>query len=452
MAPPGAPGVTDALSTTPSRAAVSALSTAAIVIAGLYLGRELLVPLVLAVLLAFVLAPVVTLLQRARISRAPAVMAVVAIAFLIIAAIGLGVGRQAASLADSLPAYQATIDGVMRFVPFIGTAIGVVPPLLLAVLISPGWSVAASVLGLFFITDVIISQAVESLLYGHSTGLSPIAVIVSAAFWAFLWGPVGLVRATPLTVCLVVLGRRIGPLAFLEVMLSDKPPLEPQETFYQRALEGNDRELARQAQRTIAATSLASYYDQVALNGLALAQADLARDALGVERLDAIHGRIEALLAAIPNEPASAAPAWSQAGAILCIPGRGQLDDLAATMATQTLRNAGFGADTIFNAKLGNQANHDRAQADTFDAAAMACLSVLDGGSTIAGLRHLLRRMQRRCPQAAIVVCLWHATAESPVLQALRALGGDVHIILSLGELIALARALSARSAQTVAA
>lgn len=594
---------------------MSALNAGAVVVAALYFGRELLVPLVLAVLLAFVLAPVVALLQRARLGKAPAVLVAVALAFTIIAGIGAVVGGQATTLAGSLPSYQATIQekmrflatgtellerlnsslhsllgdgdggtvklgparagaeavppssptgsagelgapsalvvvrtiaepllgplasvgvvivflifvllsredlrdrlvrlvgrkdlhrtilamndaarrlsryfliqlalnsafgafiavglwlaglpsallwgilaGLMRFVPFIGSFIAVVPPALLALAVTPGWSLALVVLALFLVSDLAMGQVIEPLLYGHSTGLSPIAVILAAAFWTFLWGPVGLLIATPLTVCLVVVGRHVESLAFLEVMLGDSPPLEPPETFYQRALEGNATELAAQARKAVGSSSLAQYYDQVAMRGLALAQADLSRDTLAFERLEAIHRQIEALLSTLAGgqggagaqkRAAAPAPEWQADGAVLCIPGRGQLDDLAATMAVQVLQDAGFAARSESNAILG-AGRDEPAQLGT---ARLCCLSVLEQGSSASGIRYLLRRIQRRMPNAAIVVCLWHAGGTSPLLGALRAEGSEENIVLSLGELVALARAISARRPQPV--
>ncbi len=234
-------------------------------------------------------------------------------------------------------------------------------------------------------------------------------------------------------------------------MLGDTPPLEPAETFYQRALEGNVKELVRQARATIGTSSAAEYYDRVALPGLALAQADLARDSLAFERLEAIHQRIETLLASLfdgqlrPNiADGQAAPPreWCEEGAVLCIPARGQLDDLAATMAMQILRTAGFGATFQSHQILGSRQNTG-AQA----AARLCCLSVLEQGSSPSGVRYLLRRIERQMPQAAVVVCLWHASGASTLLAALRAEGNEETIVLSIGELVALARAISARRA-----
>jgi hypothetical protein len=149
------------------------------------------------------------------------------------------------------------------------------------------------VLGLFLVSEPLMGQVAEPLLYGHSTGLSPVSVIVAAAFWTSLWGPVGLLLATPLTVCLVVLGRHVNRLEFLEVMLGDRPPLLPEESLYQRALAGDADALVQQARRFLREAPLAAYHDEVALRALALAQADWSREVLEPERLDSVHRHFE---------------------------------------------------------------------------------------------------------------------------------------------------------------
>lgn len=589
--------IPDDVISTSGKSLVPTLVSGAVIVAALYYGQELLVPLVLATLLAFVLAPICDLLQKIWLPRVVAVLAAVVLTFALFGAIGVVVGRQAASLANSLPTYQSTITtkwtaltarvgaveqltkdltaktgqpapagdkgkaeagllgsdvtslslarsvalpilgplgtagvmlvftffilvssedlrdrlvrlvgrhdlhrtilamndaarrlsryflyqlalntafgaiiglalwyeglpnpllwailaAVMRFVPFIGVVVAVVPPLLLAVAIVPGWSLALIVLVLFASAETVMGQVVEPLIYGHNTGLSPLAVIVATAFWALIWGPIGLLIATPLTVCLVVIGRHVETLAFLDVILGDKPPLEPPETFYQRALEGRALTLAPGARKRIAAGSYADYFDKVALPGLALAQGDLARDDSAFERLDAIHLQIEALLvdlyggrAVRPDDriqtKSPALKDWSRQGAIACIPGRGQLDDLAASMAVHALSEAGFGARIDPNLVLGGGG-----QTESFASTRLCCLSILEEGSTSAAIRYFVRRVQKQMPGTKIVIGLWHVDRDSPLLSTLRAEGGDEHVVLSIGELLAFCQALAAR-------
>ena len=298
--------------------------------------------------------------------------------------------------------------------------------------------------------DMVMGQVVEPLTFGHSTGLSPVAVILSTAFWAFMWGPIGLLLATPLTVCLVVIGRYVPALHFVHVMLSDASPLEPRETFYQRALEGNQAELLRQARTETARQNGATeYLDRVALGGLALAQADLARDALAFDRLEGIHAVIERLLRTLDAGTAGPAgadvpPGWAADGAVLCIPGRGQLDDLAATMAVQLLQGRGFGARLLPNAALGNK---DADAAIDWAAVRMCCVSALEEGSSAS--LHPLLPAPHPAPRAGRPPP-WSACGTrprtAPPSPASAPRGTDEFIVLSLGELLALAPVIAARA------
>ena len=177
------------------------------------------------------------------------------------------------------------LAGVLRFVPYIGAFIAAAFPLALAVAVDPTWSMLLWTVALFVVVEPIVGHVIEPMVYGHSTGLSPVAVVASATFWTALWGPIGLVLATPLTVCLVVLGRHVERLEFLDVMFGDRPALSPPEIFYQRMLAGDPTEASEKAEEFLKERSLSSYYDEVALKGLQLAQADAQRGALDRERM-----------------------------------------------------------------------------------------------------------------------------------------------------------------------
>ena len=169
---------------------------------------------------------------------------------------------------------------LMRFVPYVGAIVAAAFPALLAAAVDPGWTMALETLALFILLESLVGNVVEPLLYGRNTGLSPIAVVVAATFWTWLWGPVGLVLSTPLTVCLVVIGRHVDQLSFLDVILGDAPVLSPVEHFYQRLLVGDGAEIADQAEQFLKTQPLIAYYDEVALNGLLMAQEDFSRGVL----------------------------------------------------------------------------------------------------------------------------------------------------------------------------
>ncbi|CAH2776168.1 MAG: UPF0118 membrane protein Mext_3812 [uncultured Paraburkholderia sp.] len=133
--------------------------------------------------------------------------------------------------------------------------------------------------------ELLVGQVVEPLLYGRSTGLSPFSVVVAAIFWSWIWGPIGLILSTPLTLCLLVLGRHIRRLEFLDVMLGDQPALTPVENFYQRALAGDPDEAIAQAEALLRERSLAAYYDEVTIKGLQLAANDVVRGSVTATQL-----------------------------------------------------------------------------------------------------------------------------------------------------------------------
>jgi predicted PurR-regulated permease PerM len=341
------------------------------------------------------------------------------------------------------PLLWGAFAGLMRFVPFVGTPISIAPPLLLALAADPGWSMALGVALLFLCSQPLMGQVFEPLLFGRSTGLSPVSVVLSTTFWTFMWGPIGLLLAVPLTVGLVVLGRHVSRLEFLDVMLGDRPPLRPEESFYQRALEGDADALVEQARAQLEeGGSLTAYHDEVALPGLALVEADWSREVLEPERLEVIRQQVETLLddlaeEAVPSADDDVALAWAREGAVLCIPGRGRLDDLAAALAAQALRRNGFGALAAASGALEGSA----AEADA-DEVRLCCLSVLQEGSSAASVRYFLRRIRRRYPEARVVVGLWHAPPESAILTDLRSEGGGAEtIVTSLREALAFCQA-----------
>src|SRR5208282_2473779 len=174
---------------------------------------------------------------------------------------------------------------ILRFVPYIGPPISAIFPLVLAAAVGTGWTMVLWTGALFLVVESIVGNAVEPVVCGHSTGLSPVAIIASATFWTWLWGPIGLILATPLSVCLVVLGRHVDRLKFLDVMLGDRPPLTPPELVYQRMLARDSVEAADQAEEFLKEKPLLTYYDEVLVEALKLAQTDADRGFLDDERM-----------------------------------------------------------------------------------------------------------------------------------------------------------------------
>jgi predicted PurR-regulated permease PerM len=578
------------------------LAVGVVIVVSLYFGREVFVPIALAVLLSFALGPLVLLLRRWHFGRAPAVIAVVLLAFSIIGGIGTFVGTELAHLAADLPGYQTNISrkinslrdstgkggmidrtskmvknldneiekpanqpaapprsveqqspvpvevrqaastplqliyavaapllqplttagivvvfviffllqredlrdrfirlagagdlrrttvalddaarrlsrylltqtavnacfGVLvgtglwfigvpnpglwgilgmllRFVPYIGPVIAAALPMIVALAVDPAWSMLLWTTGLFLAVELTTGQVIEPWLYGHSTGLSGIAVVVAAAFWTLLWGPIGLLLSTPLTMCLVVLGRHVEHLQFLEVLLGDQPALAPEESFYQRILADDPDEASHLAEEFLKENSLSAYYDQIAIRGLALAQLDVNRGVLDHDQRVRIKGAVDAVIdnlsdhddvpaagssvsnGGVPTPILSAddlAPSW-QGTPVLCVAGRGSLDEASAAMLVQLLQKHGIGARIVPSAS----ASPPNLFALDATGVQMAYLCYLEPGS-FTNPYYLVRRLRRKLPKATIVNGFWTLnTDEADARNALAKTGADL--------------------------
>jgi predicted PurR-regulated permease PerM len=197
----------------------------------------------------------------------------------------------------------ATMTAVLRYIPYVGFWIAALCATLLAAAIDPGWSLALMTLGLFLVVDILVAQTVEPKLYGHTTGLSPLSVVVAAIFWSWIWGPVGLVLATPLTLCLVVAGRYIRALKVLEIMFGELPALTMPQNFYQRALSGDAHEIITSAKRFMQHKSLAAYCDGVLMPALHLASFDLRDKTITPEERQKVAGAVMSVIEALSGNP-----------------------------------------------------------------------------------------------------------------------------------------------------
>ena len=361
------------------------------------------------------------------------------------------------------------LAAVLRFVPYIGAAIAAAFPLALAVAVDPSWSMLLWTIALFLVVEPIVGHVIEPMVYGHSTGLSPVAVVASATFWTALWGPIGLVLATPLTVCLVVLGRHAERLEFLDVMFGDRPALTPPEIFYQRMLAGDPTEAAEKAEEFLKERSLSSYYDEVALKGLQLAQVDAERGALDDERLTKIRDAVDeftnnlsdqddrlppklrsttdaeatsAVESVAEDAPYEDLPVlskgelpseWQSEYPVLCVAGRSFLDEAAAIMLGQLSTAHGLAA-RVEGAEALSTANIFRLETT---GVAVVCLVYMDGSGP-AHMRYSVRRLRRKLPKATIILGCWMKDMDPAGLELLRDGAKADLVAASLGEAIKL--------------
>jgi predicted PurR-regulated permease PerM len=310
------------------------------------------------------------------------------------------------------PALWGLIAAMFRFVPYVGVPIAALLPLVLAFAVDPGWSKLLWTLAVFSVLEAVTGQAVEPWLYGRNMGLSAIAVVVAAGFWTFVWGPVGLLLSTPLTMCLVVIGRHVDQLRFLDVMLGDRPPMAPEESFYLRMLAGNPDEAAEQAELYLQDHTMPAYFDQVAIKGLALAQLDVNRGALnesGRVRIGAtVEGFIENLTmhedAQLREESLlqDAVPQNWQNRPVLCVAGRGVLDHAAASLLAHLLERQGLGT------RLATSEDLSPTNVQDFDCEGVQaiCISYLEPGSP-KNARYMARRLRKRMPGLPLIAGFW---------------------------------------------
>jgi predicted PurR-regulated permease PerM len=315
------------------------------------------------------------------------------------------------------------VAGIFRFVPYVGVPLAALTPLILSLSVGSGWSMMLWTAALYFILEPVMGQLVEPFAYGRSVGLSPVAIVVAATFWTWAWGPVGLLLSTPLALCLAVLGRHVERLRFLDVLLGNRPPLAHEESVYLRILSGDPDDAARRAEIYLKDHTLCDYYD-VALKALVLAQADLERgaieDAHSADFRVMIEGLIQNLadheeIAPVRDATGSCEPektyapetlplAWKNSP-VLCVAGRGALDEAAALLLVHLLEKRGIGARMISS----TEASAARIQDLDVTGVCFVCLSHL-GASGGAHAHYLMRRLRRRVADARAIAGFWGLT------------------------------------------
>ena len=330
-------------------------------------------------------------------------------------------------------ALWGVLAGLLRFVPYVGPVLAAVAPLALAAAVDAGWWTTIYTALLFVIVEPLTGYVVEPLLYGHSTGLSPTSVIVAAVFWTWIWGPVGLILSTPLTLCLVVMGRHVKSLEFFDVLLGDRPALSEVNRFYQRTLANDPDEALDQAEKMLADRSLVDYYDTVVLPGLKIAAADEARGIITRQRaaemtrsiLAVIRDLEEHIDAKHTDVARSERPTPTQAtspGVVACVAGRGAFDDVVSAMLAQLLAQRGVVSRRILHASV----SRETIALVNLSGVKVIVVSYLELDGAPAHLRYLLRRLRQHAPHAALIAGLWakgDTVLNEP--EAQKALGGD---------------------------
>lgn len=319
------------------------------------------------------------------------------------------------------------LAAVMRFVPYIGPMISALFPLALAFAVDPGWSMVFWTLGFIIFLELVSNNLIEPWVYGASTGLSAMSLMVSATFWTLLWGPIGLIISTPLTVCLLVIGRHLPQLRFFEILLGSQPVLDAPTRIYQRLLADDPEEAIELALHHVESDGISGFYAKVGIPALKIACADHNRAATAEHRLRVVSG-MERLLLEIEQQsdglPVSTRPQ------VVCIGAKWEVDLLAARMITHGLKEIDIAAQVQF---IDTEGADFEAKLDLLGARTV-CLSHFNPDPQTR-IRYLCRHLRRRWPDLHIIGVLWNAPADLVESIGPAGLGLDV-IATSFDEVI----------------
>jgi hypothetical protein len=318
------------------------------------------------------------------------------------------------------------LGATLRFIPYIGAWIAAAVPIGLSLALSTGWAAPILTVTLFASLELFIGNVMEPWLYGKNTGVSPVAVLVAAVFWTWLWGAVGLLLATPLTVCLMVIGKYVPQLSFLDILLGNEEVFEPKKRVYQRLLAGDQEEANELIEGYLEQMPLGEVYDTVLIPALAMAETHWQRGEINedrhklifqslketVEELGERHQDIrekESVKATKESEGDSDPLVSTNASSlcVLCLPARDEADEIAGRMLAQLLATKGCVVEAVSVTALASEMVDlvEQRQAD------VVCISAMPP-TAAAHARYLCKRLQGRFPDAHLIVGLWNATGD----------------------------------------
>jgi predicted PurR-regulated permease PerM len=344
----------------------------------------------------------------------------------------IGLGLYFIGISNSM--LWGVVAGLLRFLPYVGSPLAAVLPILLSLAIFPTWTGPVATIGLYLIVEILVANFLEPLIYGAHTGISSFAILFAAIFWALIWGPIGLLLSTPLTVCLVVLGRHVPALQFLNIMLGDQPVLSPEAHYYQRLLASDQVEAKEVLEDYLKTNSLEDLYDSVLIPALALAEQDRHHDDLEEITEQFICKSTKELLDELgekSKQPAAAEMQRAQsdlaelsapkirvappihATHVVCMPARDEADEIVGIMLSQLLERAGYHAQAI---PIGTTAEM---LAQVKEAAPdIVCISALPPFALLHA-RDMYKRVRSHAPNAKIIVGLWKFSGD-PIKAAVR--------------------------------
>jgi predicted PurR-regulated permease PerM len=321
---------------------------------------------------------------------------------------------------------------VLRYVPYIGPFVAAALPIAVSLVTAPGWHQPLIVLGMFVVYELFSNNVMEPLLYGHSVGLSAIAIIISAIFWTWLWGPIGLVLATPLTACLVVLSRYVPELAVMDRLLGERPAFNPEQTLYQRLLARDEDEAEDILEAYLADHSIAETCDDLLLRPLLMLKRDLARGSIDGDGAEYVTAALREMIDDLPRPdiPAEVEAQTEPPVLLVGFPVRDELDEVALELLGVLLREEHCELRILSPEKLTGERV---AQIEELHPAAV-CLASLSPGDLTA-TRYVAKRLRSRLPDIMLVIGRIGAESTSERGQQLLKATGVQHIAVTLQEL-----------------
>ena len=334
--------------------------------------------------------------------------------FLVNASFGVLFGLGVYFIGIPHPLLWGVFGGLLRFVPYIGAPVAAAFPMGMALAVFPGWSQVGLTLVLCLILEITVANLIEPWLYGSHTGISSLAILVAAIFWGMLWGPVGLILSTPLTVCLILVGRYVPQLNFLEILLGDEPVLSPQAHFYQRLLALDDDEARDIAGKYLKDNPIGHLYDSVLIPALSLAEKDRHMNVLDETRTNFIHQTTRELIDELYEASvAASSPAGEDSSSsptatgrrlgprVVCVPARDEADEIVSIMIMQLLRSAGVSAETLPIGAVSTMLEEvDKLYPQIICVSALPPLAAVQAKS-------LCKELRQRCPGAKLILGLW---------------------------------------------
>jgi predicted PurR-regulated permease PerM/methylmalonyl-CoA mutase cobalamin-binding subunit len=336
----------------------------------------------------------------------------------------------------------------LRFIPYIGAWSAAAAPIGLAMAISTGWVTLLLTLGLFVVLELFVANVMEPWIFGKNTGMSSTAILVAAVFWTWLWGPIGLLVATPLTLCLLVIGKHVPQLSFLDTLLGNEPVFELKTRVYQRLLAGDQEEAAELVLDDLENRPLVEVYDTVLIPALAMAETHWHRGDLNEDRhkfmFQSLKETVEELgerqqelkLKESKNDTSKICADSSLVNAtdssrlcILCLPARDATDEIAGMMLAQVLEMTGCLVQAVSVTALVSEMVDlvEQRKAD------VVCISAMPPAAATHA-RYLCKRLRGRFPEAQLIVGLWNVKGDLNKAKERIGCGAATHVVGTLAD------------------